>query len=405
MQTIKKLLATWFALIALSSFAAPANPIGSSAIIPQYPVIFVHGIASSAETFKSMIGAIDDENGTYTGGRLLAWSQSSGSLSCSWRGSWDDSENWRPVSTQLVPANKRLFAIDFSDSNDLTFSAQARELKTVINCVKSLTGAPSVMLIGHSMGGIASRYYMQNLTSEWGSDVNKLVTIDSPHSGAIPELYGICLTPLNLLSGLVDLFGKDLWCGHTAVGELAPSSFSIRKMNTLAATTNPLPLAKYTAIRSNNFVPFPSFNSSGNDGIVPFDSQSLRLSIAPALIPDASNKEIDWTFNCVNAHTCVLKTSTAINQIRLEVAPDDLPKPWALTGGYSGLSPSTLTLNGSASSAGFSGSEVVVEWGATSGLGSIAKQAASSGVGSMPYAFPVSNLSAGSKIYYRFPYE
>jgi uncharacterized alpha/beta hydrolase family protein len=92
MTMFKKLLAAAFSLLALNCFAAQANPISSSAVIPQYPVIFVHGIASDGSTFKEMIGAIDDEFGTYTGGRLLAWAQRSGPLSCSWRGAWENSE-------------------------------------------------------------------------------------------------------------------------------------------------------------------------------------------------------------------------------------------------------------------------------------------------------------------------
>ncbi|WP_295449075.1 alpha/beta fold hydrolase [uncultured Thiodictyon sp.] len=172
---------------------------------PQYPVIFVHGINDSALSFMTMIDHLDTTEDN-TGVRLLAWKDSSGPLSCSWK-TLTNSEpsNWTPIGPGDVSRwhAKIYFAIDFSDNTDLRFSQQAVELKRVIDCVVAITGKPQVILVAHSMGGIAARFYLQNLTQDrttWQDDVVKLITIGTPHNGS----------PLANLTGLFRLVVNDI---------------------------------------------------------------------------------------------------------------------------------------------------------------------------------------------------
>jgi len=74
------------------------------------------------------------------------------------------------------------FVWDLSnESNQASIIKQGYGLKLAIDAIKSATGADKVILVGHSMGGLAAREYIR---SYGGSDVAKLVTIGTPHLGS-----------------------------------------------------------------------------------------------------------------------------------------------------------------------------------------------------------------------------
>lgn len=68
-------------------------------------------------------------------------------------------------------------------------AAAARQLGWFVDEIRERTGSPTVDLIGHSMGGVVSRYYVQLA----GGDgiVNHLVTLGSPHHGTDVSAIGI----------------------------------------------------------------------------------------------------------------------------------------------------------------------------------------------------------------------
>ncbi len=73
-------------------------------------------------------------------------------------------------------------------SNQSAIAKQGLALRDVIIYVMQLTGRDKVILMGHSMGGLAAREYLQN-TSNWvGTNTNhhvaKLVTTGTPHGGS-----------------------------------------------------------------------------------------------------------------------------------------------------------------------------------------------------------------------------
>ena len=71
-------------------------------------------------------------------------------------------------------------------SNESAVVKQGVALKIAIQMVLQKTGRDKVILMGHSMGGLASREYLQN-PSNWQPDgqhhVAKLVTTGTPHGG------------------------------------------------------------------------------------------------------------------------------------------------------------------------------------------------------------------------------
>jgi pimeloyl-ACP methyl ester carboxylesterase len=68
-------------------------------------------------------------------------------------------------------------------------STAARRLATFVDEVLAATGAEKVDLVGHSMGGLVGRYYVA--LGGGAGRVHNLITIGSPHSGAIVSGAGI----------------------------------------------------------------------------------------------------------------------------------------------------------------------------------------------------------------------
>ncbi len=75
---------------------------------------------------------------------------------------------------------ERLFSINFSNSNQLSYDAQGYQLAEVLRDIESITGVKKFILIGHSMGGLASRACIQNENID---GITKLITLDTPHLG------------------------------------------------------------------------------------------------------------------------------------------------------------------------------------------------------------------------------
>ncbi|HUP85754.1 MAG TPA: alpha/beta fold hydrolase [Acidimicrobiales bacterium] len=75
----------------------------------------------------------------------------------------------------------------------------AERLSRRVDEIRRLTGADKVHVIGHSMGGVLLRYYVQEL----GGDryVDTAVTIASPHEGTMAALAGIGAAARDLRPG------------------------------------------------------------------------------------------------------------------------------------------------------------------------------------------------------------
>lgn len=130
----------------------PDSPIFEIPIeVYRAPVLFVHGIYGDRNTFKSMVNS------------LIV-------------------ENYYP----LIITNN----IDYNKQSDHPFSENVAEIikgiNELINQTRSLNySAAKVDIVSHSMGGILSRLYLQsNYKYNYRNDVNKLITLNTPHSGS-----------------------------------------------------------------------------------------------------------------------------------------------------------------------------------------------------------------------------
>ncbi len=205
---------------------------------PVYPIIFVHGINSSDETWKDTIEFYRDQFGwndpypNYQGIYHVVLNAYKGMTNIAGpdnkRGNFDDDvlfliydEDGNRVN-DLYGGN--IFAINYnnfwnekadaallkihdssspgllpgeSSSNESAITKQAYALGRMIKQVITKSGSKKVILVAHSMGGLAAREYLQRTDEggnpKWwaypdeestGHRVAKLVTIGTPHAGA-----------------------------------------------------------------------------------------------------------------------------------------------------------------------------------------------------------------------------
>jgi pimeloyl-ACP methyl ester carboxylesterase len=83
----------------------------------------------------------------------------------------------------------------------------ARQLSDRVEMIRGLTGADKVNIVGHSLGGIVTRWYVQEMDGDL--KVNTAITLASPHKGTLAALL-----PL----------------GRTA-REIRPNSWVMRRLN------------------------------------------------------------------------------------------------------------------------------------------------------------------------------
>ncbi len=115
------------------------------------PIIFVHGLMGSASNWNTM----------------MSWFRAAG-----------------------YPSNY-LYAFTYSLPSSASSGINARnaeQLSGWVNYVLSVTGASEVDIIGHSMGGLSSRYYIKFLGG--ASKVDDYVSLGTPQHGTIMSWYG-----------------------------------------------------------------------------------------------------------------------------------------------------------------------------------------------------------------------
>lgn len=168
-----------------------AIPFTVSVIRPA--VIFVHGLASGPETYDPMLGYI------------------------------------RPMGLYLDEA---LYAADYSASATDYYANNLNVVPEAIDITKSALLAlgyvnEKVTLVGHSMGGILTRLYIQNDSDEYPyrDDIMKIITIDTPHSGS--QLADFALT----LGGGDDSNPLSIFSKMGAIVDLAVESDATKLLN------------------------------------------------------------------------------------------------------------------------------------------------------------------------------
>ena len=165
-----------------------------------YPVIFIHGLNSGARTWDSFTNFIDLNFNLTFGGRFdisLNYNQDLGNANLDLYPTLGaDIALYQPDVINNADYYYVNFAVNSSGeydeitpdlSNQSAISKQGKALQLVIEIVLQLTNRDKVILLGHSMGGLAAREYLQN-NNNWQLDdfphVAKLATTGTPHGGS-----------------------------------------------------------------------------------------------------------------------------------------------------------------------------------------------------------------------------
>ena len=157
-----------------------------------YPIIYVHGLVGNAASWEEMSSFMTPALGPPVELRFCL--NADGSLYTS-NAAYDIASF---IPSNLISANHYLInfncnssnlcdaSVSMDQSNQSGIYKQAEAIGIAIDEVLDATGANKVILLGHSMGGVASREYLQN-GEHWqnpsGHRLAKLVTSGSPHVG------------------------------------------------------------------------------------------------------------------------------------------------------------------------------------------------------------------------------
>ena len=298
-----------------------ATTFAQTAKLP-YPIIFLHGLVSSDATWAQAVTALGGGEKVFDVCLNHDGSNTTASLT-------NDISviGWRDGNS--TPSPNRLYVMNFDNtkfqaaghsahsfSNQAAIYKQGVALKAMIQAVLAIENTDKVILVGHSMGGLETREYLQrgydgtgngrgtnwvDQTSEYGHRVARVVSLGTPHLGS-NHSGGFLATILNGADEKSDacrdlryssnpsttpyLFGgneasfvwnpepysKDVNCNGSALDNITALS-----SGTTYNSSMPLPLnIRYTWITSN-------YNGSNQDGLVDLARQSLYsgASITP----------------------------------------------------------------------------------------------------------------------------
>ncbi len=133
------------------------------------------------------------------------------------------------------PANS-VVRVVFRDADGQSFLTQGQQVASAVDVVRRRTGAGKVSLIGHSMGGLAARAYLQS--GSYRGDVSAVATVATPHLGSLIP-YLAREPEARLCGALAGLVGRDL--SAPAVGYLAPDGPELLALDFGRSPFGPLP--------------------------------------------------------------------------------------------------------------------------------------------------------------------
>ena len=126
------------------------------------------------------------------------------------RAGWADGGHMRNGTVPADPVSPHFYTVDLTTEAQLL--RQLEELSSHLQRITEGREGETLILVGHSAGGVLGRLYM---VKHPGSDVAALITFSSPHLGTESAEMGMMLgqSPMGMLSGLLgeenDLLGRS----------------------------------------------------------------------------------------------------------------------------------------------------------------------------------------------------
>lgn len=179
-----------------------------------YPIIFIHGLESYSSTWNAYTNYMDAQYGTTYGGRIdicLNYDGTEYSANKNFASTIHDGSDLALFTNinNLTAADYYYLNFDVgynggfypNGNSEEVYSNQSAIVKQGIAVAQAIymvlqkTGRDKVILMGHSMGGLAAREYIQNptnwVTPNVDHHVAKLVTTGTPHGGSNQVTGGI----------------------------------------------------------------------------------------------------------------------------------------------------------------------------------------------------------------------
>jgi PGAP1-like protein len=230
------------------------------------------------------------------------------------------SETVKQINPSTIPAEARFFSIVFYDPVGKTISAadvakisilnKAYEVSKVVKLITAITEQPQVIVVGHSMGGLDVRAYVENMASPgacynysadqpdysaatctpgasdaaYGGEVGDIVTVDTPHAGT--PLAGLSFVKAEPSSSLSCIIGNST--NKTELEPLPGGSGLIESLNYDGDTiAGELPIENGIPIEAvedyfNNVTKAWDGLEGYSDDIVPLTSQSIAQNLPAA---------------------------------------------------------------------------------------------------------------------------
>jgi pimeloyl-ACP methyl ester carboxylesterase len=264
---MRRVLLSLVTILALHLIAAAPLLAQSQAM----PVVFVHGWCSNSTVWNDTIAGLPDE--VKSPGITRLYFDGSTVLHRGEGSPEDDQPFPGPDSSKFI------FTIDFFDSSqssrseglnplnvtEVSIQRKGRELSQVIDEVKRISGTSSVVVVGHSMGGLVARAYIQGFAGLYGSpfsgDVTRVVTVDTPHAGSPLARLNIPHVPF-----VPECQEKN-----------SVNKRQMRTDSTLLNQLNSRPIDGIEVISIASFAPdSDSTRQRDGDGIVPYNSQNIE---------------------------------------------------------------------------------------------------------------------------------
>lgn len=155
-----------------------------------YPIIFIHGLNSNNDTWNPFVVSSMQNYGWNYGGQLnYCLNPDNGNTSDTYIDTLTDASGLTIADFYLInfdPSNFG-FPVACGLSNQASVVKQGWAVGNAVEQVLEATGSEKVILVGHSMGGLAAREYIQN-PNNWQPDgehhIAKLFTIATPNGGS-----------------------------------------------------------------------------------------------------------------------------------------------------------------------------------------------------------------------------